>query len=86
MTSRTTGLDPRDLSTIVQRWIEQRTNGRVHRLQVEISDNWVTVRGIAGSHYVRQLALSAALDALQQIDGMPREVDMGIHVGAERAR
>jgi hypothetical protein len=85
MDSQRTGSASCDLSAIVERWIEQRTSGRVYRLHVEIAENRLIVYGTAGSHYVRQLALAAALDALQEMDVMPHQVDLEIHV-RERAR
>lgn len=47
----------------VTRWIMQRTGSRVHDLRVENDHGRVMVYGHAGSHYVRQLALAAAMEA-----------------------
>lgn len=49
----------------LQRWIDQRTGGRVYRLRVETAGQRVIVHGYTGSYYVRQLALAAVLDALE---------------------
>jgi 3-oxoacyl-[acyl-carrier-protein] synthase III len=82
-----TALDLRNLSAVVEHWIEQRTGGRVHRLHVEIAEkDRVIVHGTAGSHHVRQLALAAALDALQANDGASHQVDLDICVGAGHKR
>ena len=71
----------------LERWISQRTGGRVHRLRVQADRSRVTVRGQAGSYHVRQLALAAVLDALE--GELPREVHLEIevqHAHANRAR
>jgi hypothetical protein len=65
--------------------IERRTGGRVYRLRVETSEGRVVVRGHAGSYYVRQLALAAVLDALEQTQLEPVEVEVDIQVGAGSA-
>ena len=46
----------------VEQWINQRTFGRIHRLNVETVGDRVVVHGCASSYYVRQLALAALLE------------------------
>ena len=73
-------LAPCDLSGRVERWIEQRTGGRVHSLEVETTGGRVIVRGQTGTFYVRQLALAAALEALKSLNS-EQAVEVDIHVG-----
>lgn len=62
------------------RIIDQRTAGRVHSLEVCRCDatGGVAVRGVVGSHYVRQLVLAAVLEALGH-DGL-RTVRLDVQV------
>src|SRR5262245_16311534 len=48
----------------VERWINQRTWGRVKNLRVERAGNRVVIHGRAGSYYHKQLALAAALESV----------------------
>lgn len=48
----------------VERWINQRTGGRVRNLSVECAGDRVIVHGRAGSYYHKQLALAAALETV----------------------
>jgi hypothetical protein len=59
----------------VTRWIMQRTGSRVHDLRVETDQGKVMVYGRAGSHYIRQLALAAAMEACD-----PDRVEVHINV------
>jgi hypothetical protein len=59
----------------VSRWIMQRTGSRVHDLRVESDRGTIKVYGHAGSHYVRQLALAAAMEACD-----PNRVEVHIEV------
>lgn len=71
-----------DLNSHVERWIEQRTGGRVHSLCVETIGERVIVHGHAGSYYVRQLALAAVQEALQAAEfERPEQVELDIEVG-----
>jgi hypothetical protein len=81
MNTRSSGFSACDDATRVERWIEQRTNGRVRMLQVEILGNRLIVHGSAGSHYVRQLAHTAALEAMEASDGRSDELELDVQVG-----
>lgn len=59
----------------VARWIEQRTGARVHRLRVERVNGKVMIYGRTGSHYVRQLALAAAIEVME-----PDEIEVHIEM------
>jgi hypothetical protein len=48
----------------VERWINQRTWGRVKNLSVERAGDSVVIHGRAGSYYHKQLALAAALESV----------------------
>jgi hypothetical protein len=61
----------------LERWIDQRTSGRIHRLDVETVGDRVIVHGCTSTHYARQLALAAALDVLR-----PGQVELDICVCA----
>jgi hypothetical protein len=67
------------LERVLERQIEHRTNHRLRRLRVEITDDRVVVHGYCLSYYVKQLALQAVLDALRAVKGPP--VDLNIEVG-----
>jgi DNA-binding response OmpR family regulator len=60
--------------------IARRTGGRVYDLRVENVDGRVTVRGRSESHYVKQLALAAVLEAFEASDAQPGDVEMDIEV------
>ena len=59
---------PESLCQRLSRIIDQRTAGRVHALEVCpcAATGGLEVRGVVGSHYVRQLVLAAVLEALGQ--------------------
>jgi len=67
-----------DLRQAIERQIAQRTWGRIHRLEVEVIDDRVIVRGRSSSYHVKQLALEGVLDVIGS-DGKPR-VDLEILV------
>lgn len=52
---------PADLIRVIEQEIRHGTFGRVHNLHVETTHERVVVRGRVGTHYVKQLALLAAL-------------------------
>ena len=71
-----------DLNSHEERWIEQRTGGRVHSLGVEAVGDRVIVHGHTGSYYVRQLALAAVQEALEAAESeQPEQVELDIEVG-----
>ena len=84
--------DPSDVNGHLERWIEQRTTGRVHCLCVETIGGRVIVHGHTGSYYVRQLALAAVLEALEASEAEHPEpveldiVELDIEVGTARGR
>src|SRR5262245_8415471 len=74
---------PSDLTCHLERWIEQRTGGRVHKLSVETVGDRLVVHGYSGSYYVRQLALAAVFETLEAMDfEKPEQVDLDIEVRA----
>ncbi len=71
-----------DLNFFVERWIDQRTAGRVHGLRVEINAKRFIVHGYTGSYHVRQLALAATLESLEASQIEQPQVELDIEVGA----
>ena len=67
MENSISALPAADLNVLLERWIEQRTGGRVHCLRVELTGGQVVIHGYTGSYHVRQLALAAVLDALDAL-------------------
>lgn len=67
-----------DLPGQLERWIEQRTTGRVRNLRVEVLGKRIIVHGRTGSYYVRQLALASVLDALEPDDIDQVELDIDV--------
>jgi hypothetical protein len=61
----------------LERWIDQKTNGRIYRLSVETAGDRVIIHGCTSTHYVKQLALAAALDLVRT-----EQVELDICVGA----
>ena len=79
--------DPADVNGHLERWIEQRTTGRVHSLCVETIGGRVIVHGHTGSYYVRQLALAAVLEVLEASEAEhPEPVELDIEVSAAGGR
>ena len=83
-TVETTRTHDLDLAQLITRQIDQRTWGRVHRLQAEFTGDRLVIHGRARSHYVKQLALKAALDALGSYPSVA--VVMNIQVGPTTSR
>ncbi len=71
-----------DLNFLVERWIDQRTGGRVHGLRVEMLADRFIVHGYTGSYHVRQLALAATLESLEASQIEQPQVELNIEVGA----
>jgi hypothetical protein len=70
-----------DLATTIGRHIADRTWGRIRRLEVEVNDRGVVVRGSAPSYYVKQLAVHAVREVLEAA-----RMDVDIEVGAGGCR
>lgn len=60
--------------------ITRRTGGRVHDLRVETVNGRVIVRGRTDSHYVKQLALAAVMEAFEASESQAERVEMDIEV------
>jgi len=67
-----------DLSQSIERHINQRTWGRIHRLAVEVEDDLVLIRGWAPTYYMKQLAIQGALEALEHDDFTHLQVDIDV--------
>lgn len=52
----------RELLGTIEAQIRNRTFGRLRGLRVELTDEALVLRGIAPTHYTKQLALDGALD------------------------
>jgi hypothetical protein len=72
--------DREDLAATIGRHIAERTWGRVRRLQVEVNEKGVVVRGCAPTYYVKQLALHAVREVLEAA-----RMDVEIEVGASNS-
>ena len=85
-TTRTHDLD---LAQLIKRQIDQQSWGRAHRLQAELAGDQLVIHGpgAPGSHYVKQLALKAALDALGSLSRRAGiAIVMNIQVGPTHSR
>ena len=60
--------------------IAMRTSGRVYDLRVETVDGRVIVRGRTDSHYVKQLALAAVMEAFEASESQAERVELEIDV------
>src|SRR5262245_58575558 len=67
-----------ELTQAIERQIELRTWGRIHRLQVEVIDDRVVVHGYTQTHYAKQLALEGVRDVI----GSFAHVELDVQVGA----
>ncbi len=63
------------LEQAVRRRIAQRTWGRLRRLEVEVDERRVVVRGSSPTYYLKQLALAAVQEALP---ATPVELDIAV--------
>ena len=66
------------LARNVEQKIVQRTWGRIHRLQVEVTEGRLVVHGCTSSYYAKQLALEAALQLLGSTDATIVELDIQV--------
>jgi len=74
-----------ELGQIIERRIAERTWRRIRHLRVEIRAHRVVVHGLTRQYYVKQLAILAVLEALQEA-GVTRVVDVRISVSAPLSR
>lgn len=65
---------------LIERTIESRTWGRVHRLDVRVDDEHIRVSGFVTSYYIKQLTIQAILEAVGS-DSKCR-IDVNVDVGA----
>lgn len=56
------------LADSVRNDVLQRTNGSIRNLDVAIKDGTVTLTGSTGRYYNKQLATSAVLDFVRELD------------------
>jgi hypothetical protein len=61
--------------------IVQRTARRIQRLQVEVIDNRIVIRGRAASYYLKQLALQGVLDVLDSEGATSIEINVEVAGG-----
>ena len=71
------------LAQIIEWQIVQRAWGRIHRLEVEIIDDRVIVRGCTATYHSKQLALEGVLEVLGSTHCA--QVELEILVAARRA-
>ena len=55
--------------------------GRVHNLEVTVSESRVSVRGRTPSHYIKQLVLQAVFDVIGPSAAIPVEFDIQVGRG-----
>ena len=70
--------DRGDLAKRIEQQIVLNTWGRIHRLEVEVTEHQVTVRGYTGSHYLKQLVLQGVLDILGADTAIPLALDIQV--------
>src|SRR5262245_37713201 len=70
---------PSKLDQDIKERIAQVTGGRIHDLEVELTDDRLVIRGICASYYVKQLALQAVLDVV----GDPAAINLEFNVEVE---
>jgi hypothetical protein len=68
------------LERAIERQVVQRTWGRIHALQVEVTGNRVIIHGRAPSYYVEQLALQGVLEVIDPAGAM--QVELNIQVAS----
>jgi hypothetical protein len=62
----------------IMQQIVRRTNARIKSLEVEITEDLVTIRGCAPCYYVKQLALQGVFDVLGP--SHTTQVELNVHV------
>ncbi|MBI3468942.1 MAG: hypothetical protein HY000_38550 [Planctomycetes bacterium] len=67
-----------ELEQSIERQVIQRTWGRIHRLQVKVSEDRVVVHGCTSCYYVKQLALEGVLDAVGPAGAARVELDIEV--------
>jgi len=75
---------PIGLAQTIERRIELRAWGRIHRLEVEVIDDRVIVHGCTATYHSKQLALEGVLDILGSTGAT--QVELDIQVGAIATR
>jgi hypothetical protein len=64
----------------IKRRIGLRTGGQIQKLDVQVNDDAVIVRGFAPSYYVKQLALLGIFDVIGATTSM--RIDLDVEVAA----
>ena len=60
--------------------IAKETGGRIHRLRVETIDGRIIVHGRSGTYYAQQLALAVVMDAIENSNLEPKDVELDIQI------
>ena len=84
MSAKEDRLHSAEFQQMIERQIDQRTWGRIHRLRVESSEGRLVIYGHTASYHVKQLALLAAHEGLGATG--PTEIDLQIQVGESAPR
>jgi hypothetical protein len=66
------------VAEVVAQQINHRTWGRIHRLKVEQTGDGLRVRGETSSHYLKQLALLGAKEAIGLAAPLGIELDIRV--------
>jgi hypothetical protein len=53
-----------ELQESIKRRIVERTDGRIHDLEVEVTEEVIVIRGQTSSFYIKQLAIEGTLDVI----------------------
>lgn len=72
-----------EFEVVLERYINQRTGGRVQRLRAETNGDRVVVQGATDTYYALQLSLAAVREALESVATQHRrQVEVAISIGA----
>jgi hypothetical protein len=69
------------LEQAIKHRIVQRTARRIQRLEVEVIDNRIVIRGRVPSYYLKQLALQGVLDVLDSEGATSIEINLEVAGG-----
>ncbi|MCA9114301.1 MAG: hypothetical protein KDA79_04395 [Planctomycetaceae bacterium] len=65
-----------EISLQVERLVQERTNGQIRNLRVDVADSYIVLTGRATTYYAKQMATHAAFEMLMEDFSLRNEIDV----------
>lgn len=76
MNLQTCPLSPAELTTEVERLVQERSSGRIRNLRVDVEGDILVLSGVTSNYYTKQVATHAALEVLLDDMSLQNDIDV----------